>query len=216
MGTLAKAALDFIGYARPRPARGRAIAPSMPLPAPSRQGGMPLMQALALRRSQRDFSSSPLPDQVLSDLLWCAFGVNRGEGHGRTAPSAHDAQEVDIYVALPGGLYLYDPDGHDLSLVAKVDARNVTGYQDFVDEAPLDLVYVAGPLKVNGAPAEKRLVFSAVSVGAIVQNVYLYCASAGLATVVRGWLDAEAVSKALQLGHDERVICAQTVGYPVR
>lgn len=215
MSALTKAALEFIGYTHPRRARGRVIGPSTPLPPPDRTGGLPLMAALGARRSQRDFSTAPLPDQELSNLLWAAFGINRAQGHGRTAPSAHDAQEVDVYLALPGGLYVYDPDGHDLSLVARTDARGVTGYQDFVDEAPLDLVYVAGPLKVNGVSPERRLIFSAVSVGAMVQNVYLYCASAGLATVVRGWLDAEALARALQLDHDERVVCAQTVGYPM-
>lgn len=157
---------------------------------------------------------APLPQRVLSDLLWAAFGVNRAEGNGRIAPSARDAQEIDVYAALQGGLYIYEPYAHSLSLVAAVDARKVTGYQDFVDEAPLDLVYVADHWHLSAAPMEERFAHSAVAVGAIAENVYLYCASAGLATVVRGWLDRAALSKALRLSEHEHVVVTQTVGFP--
>lgn len=147
-------------------------------------------------------------------MLWAAFGISRAEGNGRTAPSARDAQEIDIYAAVPGGLYIYDPFAHSLTLVAAVDARNVTGYQDFVDEAPLDLVYVADHWHMSASPSEERYAYSAVAAGAIAQNVYLYCASAGLATVVRGWFDRKALSAALRLSEHEHVVVAQTVGYP--
>ncbi len=143
-----------------------------------------------------------------------AFGVNRAEKNGRTAPSARDAQEVDIYAALPGGAYIYDPFAHSLSLVAAIDARNVTGYQDFVEQAALDLVYVADHAHTGGERSEERLIYSAITAGAIAQNVYLYCASAGLATVVRAWFDRSALAKALHLSEHERIIVAQTVGYP--
>jgi SagB-type dehydrogenase family enzyme len=214
MSTLSKVALSFIGQLKPDRVKARAIAESIPLPRPNMLGGIPLMEALAKRRSSREFLRDPLPQRVLSDLLWAAFGVNRAEGNGRTAPTARDAQEIDIYAALPGGLYIYDPFAHKLSLVAAVDARRVTGYQDFVDEAPLDLVYVADHWHLSAAPAEERFAHSAVAVGAIAQNVYLYCASAGLATVVRGWLDRAALSKALRLSEHEHIVVAQTVGYP--
>ena len=214
MSTLSKIALGFIGQLKPERVKARAIAPSVVLPRPQTQGGMPLMQALAHRRSGRVFSSEALPQQVLSDLLWAAFGINRTEKSGRTAPSAIGAQEIDLYAALPGGLYLYDPAAHSLSLVAAVDARKVTGYQDFVDEAPLDLVYVADHAHLGAVPAERRESYSAACVGAIAQNVYLYCASEGLATVVRGWFDRPALSTALRLSEHEHVVLAQTVGYP--
>jgi SagB-type dehydrogenase family enzyme len=175
---------------------------------------MPLMQALARRRSSREFSPTALPPQVLSSLLWAAFGINRPENNGRTAPTARDAQEIDIYAALPGGLYSYDPFSHSLSLVAAVDARNVTGYQDFVEEAPLDLIYVADHAHMDAMSSDERYAYSAVAAGAIMQNVYLYCASTGLATVVRAWFDRTTLSKALRLTEHERVIVAQTVGYP--
>ncbi len=213
MGTLTKMALSFIGHNKPSRATGRSLAPALALPTPQRSGGMPLMQAFSERRSRREFATAPLADQVLSNVLWAAFGVNRNDGKGRTAPSARNAQEIDVYAALPGGLYLYDAGTHSLVLVARVDARKVTGYQDFVDEAPLDLVYVADHAHMTGGSAEQRLAFSAVCVGAIVENVYLYCASEGLATVVRGWLDSQALARALQLSGDEHVIAAQTVGY---
>ena len=214
MSTLTRVALSFIGQLKPDRVKTRAIAEAILLPRPNTQGGIALMDALARRRSTREFSPAALPQQVLSDLLWAAFGINRAEGNGRTAPSARDAQEIDIYAALPGGLYIYDPFAHSLTLVAAVDARNVTGYQDFVDEAPLDLVYVADHGHVSASPSEESYAYSAVTAGAIAQNVYLYCASAGLATVVRGWFDRTALSKALCLSEHEHIIVAQTIGYP--
>jgi SagB-type dehydrogenase family enzyme len=214
MSTLTKVALSFIGQLKPDRVKARSIAPSIALPRPDKQGGVSLMQALTTRRSCREFSATALPQQVLSGLLWAAFGINRPESNGRTAPSARDAQEIDIYAALSGGLYIYNPFAHSLSLVAAVDARNVTGYQDFVDEAPLDLVYVADHAHMGTSASEQSRIYSAVAAGAIAQNVYLYCASAGLAAVVRGWFDRSALSKALGLSEHEYIIIAQTVGYP--
>lgn len=189
MSTLAKVALGFIGQLKPDRVKARAIAPSMPLPRPDTHGGLPLMRALAHRHSSRSFSSSPLPQQVLSNLLWAAFGINRPETNGRTAPSSVGAQEIDLYAALPGGLYIYDPFAHSLTLAAAVDARRVTGYQDFADEAPVDLIYVADHAHMSVVPSERRDAHSAMCAGAIAQNVYLYCASEGLATVMRSWFD---------------------------
>ena len=214
MSTLAKVALGFIGQLKPARATTRAAAPAISLPRPDTRGGLPLMQALAHRHSSRSFARDPLPQQVLSNLLWAAFGINRVEHQGRTAPSAIGAQEIDIYAALPGGLYVYDPLAHSIALVAAVDARRVTGYQDFVDEAPIDLIYVADHAHLGVVPAERRQAYSAVCAGAIAQNVYLYCASEGLATVVRGWFDHAALARALGLGAEEHVLLAQTVGYP--
>jgi SagB-type dehydrogenase family enzyme len=187
--------------------------PSIKLPAPDRRGGLPLMQALARRRSSREFARRPLPLPVLSSLLWAAFGVNR-RGGGRTAPSAIDAQEIDVYVALPDGAYLYDATKHALRLVAASDLRRVTGYQDFVDEAPLDLVYVADHARMKLIPAASRESYASAAAGAIAQNVYLYAASSGLATVIRAWIDRAAIADALGLTHDQQVLLSQTVGYP--
>jgi SagB-type dehydrogenase family enzyme len=212
MSTITKLALGVMGQLRPRPTRGDSRR-SIKLPAPDKRGGLPLMQALAKRRSSRVFARKPLPLPLLSSLLWAAFGVNR-RGGGRTAPSAVDAQEIDVYVALPDGAYIYDAKGHALKLVAASDVRRVTGYQDFVDEAPLDLVYVADHRRMRMVPVAQRESYASAAAGAIAQNVYLYAASAGLATVIRAWIDRNAVADALGLSHDEHVVLSQTVGYP--
>ncbi len=212
MSTLTKLALGMMGKVRPKPAIGDA-APRIALPVPQKDGGMPLMEALARRHSAREFASSELPLSVLSDLLWAANGVNRPEG-GRTAPSALNAQEIDLYLALPSGAYLYDPDEHALRLVAGADLRRVTGYQDFVDEAPVDLVFVADHGRMKLVPAHLCESYASVAAGAVSQNVYLFCANSGLATVIRAWIDRDAIADALGLNHDQQVLLSQTVGYP--
>jgi SagB-type dehydrogenase family enzyme len=171
------------------------------------------MDALAGRRSSRDFAPDALPLALLSSLLWAAYGVNRADG-GRTAPSALNAQEVDIFVALPAGAYRYDAAAHELRLVAAADLRRVTGYQDFVDEAPLDLVYVADHARLKMVPVEQRAAYAYTAAGAIAQNVYLFAAANGLATVIRAWIDRAAIAEALGLTHDQQVLLSQTVGYP--
>ena len=113
------------------------------LPPPRTSGGKPLMQALKDRHSSREFSGRELPADVLSSLLWAAFGINRPKTGGRTAPSAHDWEEIDLYVATARGLYLYDPRIHALKEILAQDIRAKTGIQSFVAEAPLNLVYVA-------------------------------------------------------------------------
>jgi SagB-type dehydrogenase family enzyme len=212
MSTLAKVALGVMGQLRPRPAKGNAKS-AIKLPAPDRRGGLPLMEAIAKRRSSREFAKTPLPLPVLSSLLWAAFGRNRRDG-GRTAPSAINAQEIDVYVALPAGAYLYDAESHSLQLIAASDLRRVTGYQDFVDEAPLDLVFVADHSRMKLIPVSQRESYASVAAGAIAQNVYLFAASAGLATVIRAWIDRSAIADALGLNHDQAVLLSQTVGYP--
>lgn len=213
MNTLTKLALGLMGQLQPRPAAGTA-SESLPLPPPSRSGGLPLIEALQRRESQRDFAPEPLDPQQLSDLLWAAAGVNRPALGGRTAPSAMNAQEVELYAAMPQGLYRYDPAAHLLRLALSSDVRRVTGYQDFVDDAALDLVYVADHARMKLVPAAQREAFAFAAAGAMAQNVYLYCASAGLATVVRAWFDRQALAQAMGLGTDEQLLLAQTVGRP--
>ena len=212
MSTATKLALGVMGRLRPRRARGGA-ARVVALPKVEPAGGLPLLAALGRRRSERDFSPAPLPLPVLSRLLWAAWGVNRPDG-GRTAPSAIDCQELDLFVALPEGTYAYDASRHALDLVTAADVRRVTGYQDFVDEAPLDLVLVADLRRMRLAPAGRREHYAWAAAGAVAQNVYLLAASEGLATVVRAWIDRRAVAAALGLAPEQRVILAQTVGYP--
>lgn len=212
MGTLTKLTLGMMGRLRPKPARGSADA-FVSLPAPKKDGGMPLMDALSRRRSTREFAATEIPSDMLSDLLWAAFGVSSSDGH-RTAPTALNAQEIDVYLALPEGAYRYDAMRHGLQLIAGSDIRRVTGYQDFVDEAPLDLVFVADYRRMTMVPVSQRESYASVAAGAIAQNVYLYAASVGLATVLRGWIDREAIATALGLSHDEHVLLSQTIGFP--
>ena len=184
------------------------------LPPPEMAGGMPLMQALKARHSTREFGSKPLPPQVLSNLLWAASGVNRPESGQRTAPSAHDWREVDVYVTTADGAYRYDPPTHTLIKVVAGDIRPLAGVQDFVATAPLNLVYVADLDRMSGASAEDKAFYSATDAGFIAQNVYLFCASSGLAVVVRGLVDRDALAAALGLTKHQRIILAQSVGYP--
>lgn len=212
MNTLTKLALGMMGRLRPGPAKGNA-ANCIALPPFSKEGGQPLYEVLAKRCSSREFAQTELSLALLSDLLWAADGINRPDG-GRTAPSAINAQEIDIFVALPSGAYRYIAAAHELHLVAGSDLRKLTGYQDFVDEAPLDLVYVADLARMRMIPAAMRESYASVAAGAIAQNVYLFAASNGLATVLRAWIDRSAVADALGLNHDQQVLLSQTVGYP--
>ena len=184
------------------------------LPAPQTTGGMPLMQVLKARHSTREFSSRKLPLQVLSNLLWAAFGVNRPESGKRTAPSAMNRQEIAIYVATADGLYVYDAKGNKLDPVLNEDVRAATGTQSFVGEAPVNLVYVADLAKAGGASAEDRALYTGADTGVIAQNVYLFCASEGLGVVVRGSVNRTALAKNMKLRPDQKIILAQTVGYP--
>ena len=213
MDTLTKMALGLMGQLRAQAVVGdphREIA----LPAAQSTGGMPLMEALASRQSQREFSSAALSPQQLSNLLWACAGVNRPDVGGRTAPSAMDAQEVDLYAAMAGGLYRYEPRAHRLVLTVAADVRRVTGYQDFVDEAALDLVYVGELGRMKLVPAALRESYAFVAAGAMSQNASLYCASQGLATVIRAWFDRDALAQAMALTGEQRILLAQTVGHP--
>lgn len=184
------------------------------LPAPQVNGGKPLMQALGERKSSREFGAGQLPPQVLSNLLWAAFGVNRPGAGGRTAPSAHDRQVIDVYVAGAAGLYRFDAKRHALQAVAAQDIRALTGTQDFVKDAALNLVYVADFARMDAGLSEQdKQVAAAADVGFIGQNVYLYCASEGLATVVRGSIDKAPLAKAMGLKPTQWIVLAQSVGY---
>lgn len=207
---------------RPRPSDAAGDLQPVRLPAPRVQAGGPLMHLLQQRHSTRDFDEArKLPPQVLSDLLWAAWGVNRPEAGKRTAPSAMNWQEVDLYVALEEGLYLYDPRENELRPVLAEDVRARTGrfIQPFVAGAPVNLVYVAdfSRVSVTGKIAvseEEKTIYASATTGCIVQNVYLFCAAEGLGTVVRGLINKPALRSALGLGDHQKIILAQTVGYP--
>jgi nitroreductase len=183
------------------------------LPAPRKEAGKPLMQALQSRRSIREFSSRALPPQVLSDLLWAAYGVNRPSGD-RTAPYWRHIMVIDVYAAMADGVWLYDPKQHALRSHLETDIRAQTGLQDFVATAPLNLVYVAHGERMKDISPEERRLYGSVDAAFAGQNVYLFCASEGLATVFRGAVDHEKLNQAMRLGNGQFVTFAQTVGYP--
>jgi SagB-type dehydrogenase family enzyme len=183
------------------------------LPAPQTEIGKPLMQALAKRQSNREFDKKDLGLQELSNLLWAADGVNRPDSGKRTAPSAVNWQEIDIYIAKADGLYLYDAKKHSLELILKEDIRALTGSQPFVKDAPINLIFVADFSKMSRGHDENKAAYAAMDTGYISQNVYLYCASEGLSTVVRGSVDKTSLAKTMKLGENQKIIAAQTVGY---
>ena len=186
----------------------------IPLVKPQMDSGRLLMHVLKDRKSSREFNNRKLPIRVISNLLWSAGGVNRPETGKRTVPSARNWQEIDIYVAMAKGLYLYDPKKHQLQPVLAQDIRALTGSQTYVREAPLNLIYVADYHRMENAANEVKDLYSAVDTGFIAQNVYLYCASEGLATVARGTVDRAALAQAMKLRPEQRIILAQSVGYP--
>ena len=185
------------------------------LPPPQTTGGGELLNALKARRSSRAFSPRPLSQELLSTLLWAAFGVNRPATGGRTAPSAHGWQEIDVYAALPDALYGYDATSHTLALAVARDLRELTGVQDYVGAAPLNLVYVVDFSRMQeDAREEDRIFFSATDAAVIAQNVYLCCAALNLATVVRGLVDRKRLAMAMELRREQRIVLAQSVGHP--
>ena len=199
-----------------------AVPPSFDLPKPQLQGGRPLMQALNSRKTNRNISDEKLSPQMLSNLLWAAWGVNRTATRGRTAPSAMNVQEIDLYVFLAEGVYLFDAPSQSLKPLLAGDHRARTGSQDGVGKAPVSLVFVADLDKYGasrggrGVDAERQATWSYAHCGFIAQNVYLFAASEGLASWFRAMVDAPALAKLLNLRPAQRVLCSQGVGYPAK
>lgn len=206
--TTLTAAVLLAGTSCPIPAE------TLQLPAPQTEAGRPLMQALKDRATNREISARSLDAQALSNLLWAAFGVNRPETGGRTAPSAWDHQEIDLYVFTSDAVYLYEPAGHSLKTVLEGDHRDWTGSDEFSKQAPVTLVYVADHSRSPKTRVETKPFYAAIVTGSIGQNVYLYCASAGLATVIHDGADKRALGKGLEMRADQQIILAQAVGYP--
>jgi SagB-type dehydrogenase family enzyme len=181
---------------------------------PDTTGGMPLMQALKERQSNRDFSTDTLSLKVLSNLLWAACGINRAGSGKRTAPSAMNWQEIDVYITTAKGAYLYDYKNHKLVQTLEEDIRAKTGGQEYVKDAPINLVYVSDYAKAGDMPDSVKAMYTTADAGFIAENVYLFCASEGLSTVVRGYVDKEALAKLMKLRPTQHIVLAQTVGYP--
>lgn len=172
-----------------------------------------MIAALQQRHSTREYSDRPIPKQLLSDLLWAAFGINRPNGD-RTAPYWRHVMVIDLYLALADGVWIYEPKAHTLLLHLADDIRGQTGHQDFVATAPLNLIYVAHGERMTDISPEERRLYASVDTGFIGQNVYLFCASEGLATVFRGAVDYPKLARTLRLPGQQFVAFAQTVGYP--
>ncbi len=183
-------------------------------PKPTGYKRVTLLDALKLRKSSRTYSERPLSEESLSNLLWAAYGINRPGLKLRTAPSALNWQEIGIYVVKADGVFIFEPIDHGLKQVSTKDIRGLTGRQKFVETAPVNLVFVADFSKTGGVRDDQTELLSAANTGFISQNVYLYCAAEGLATVVRNYIDRPTLAKALKLNPDQQIILAQTVGYP--
>ena len=181
--------------------------------SPQIDGGKPLMQVLQKRSTSREFSPEMLPPQVLSNLLWAAYGINRADVAKRTVPSASNCQEIDLYVSMASGLYLYDAKANRLEPALNEDIRSLAGKQPFVKTAPVNLIMVADFSRMGKYSDEDKEIYSHTDAGFIGQNVYLFCASEGLATVFRASVDRPALAKAMKLREDQKILFSQTVGY---
>ncbi|MDR0609051.1 MAG: nitroreductase family protein [Planctomycetaceae bacterium] len=179
------------------------MAQDITLPSPQRSGGKPLLDAINERQSIKDPAGTPIDWQTLSDLLWAAYGFNREDR--RVVPSPLNMQELSVYVVLKEGVYLYDAKNNKLIEKVKGDHRTVAGKQDYVYVAPVNLLYVVDKSKETGTGAY-------ISCGCAAQDVYLVCASKGLACAVRTSIDKNAVSKLLKLDNQYEVIAGQTIG----
>ncbi len=183
------------------------------LPKPVREGGKPLIETLNERKTGRAFATREIEPQLLSSLLWAANGINRSDGR-RTAPTGMNVQDIDVYVMTKDGVYSYEAKENILKQVGKPgDYRAVAGKQEFAQKAPLNLFYVQDTTKSMKADQLSNMRYGGIHAGAIMQNVYLFCAQEGLSTVARAYLDYEALAKTLNLKSTQRIILGQTVGY---
>ncbi len=185
------------------------------LPTPSKSGGMPLMEALSKRSTNRSMDSTRhLNEQQLSDLVWAAWGINRPDGR-RTAPSALNRQEIDLYLIGRSGAYLYDATDHKLIPVAEGDHRAEVNNQEFTKTGDWILIFVADYSRMmNPDDTQQNAITSGVDAGLIAQNVYLYGASEGLAVVVHMSLNQKEIADILHLGETQHIVLGQTVGLP--
>lgn len=199
LGVLIALVLTVVGmcfFGLPDVARAASAEKRVALPKPATTGGKPLMEALAVRSANREFANKPLDDQTLSNLLWATWGVNRPDGR-RTAPSAMNKQDIHVYAALESGVWLYDAVANELVLAMEGDTRATFG------GAPLTLLFAVP----ESSPA------GGMHAGSLYQNAGLFCASAGLANVVKT-TGARELDGKLSLPGDYQIIVVQSVGYP--
>ena len=170
-----------------------------------------IMEALSARRTERAFSNDNLTNQQIADLLWAANGVNRVEDGKRTAPSARNAQEIDVYLFTPVAIYRYEAVSHSLKLVKEGDFRTSAGTQPFYAAASVAISLVVDFGKMEGFDEEAKAFYSATDVGYVSQNIYLYCAAENLGTVVCGSVDREAVANLLGI-QNGKVLLSHAIG----
>ena len=182
------------------------------LKAPDTTGGKPLMTAMKNRKTDRVFQGKALSEKHLSELMWVAYGVNRDNGK-RTVPSARALYPLQVYVVKADGIYLYNPHKHLLEPVKAGDYRKFCGTQDFVEKAPLNLIYIADYRKLTNMNDQQRAVYAGLDAAHCCQNVYLYCASEGLKVVERASVKGDELLKAIGLDVNYHFVIAQTVGY---
>lgn len=184
------------------------------LPSPVKTGGKPLMEALNARQSAREFSAKELSMQMLSDLLWAADGINRPDVDKRTAPTAMNWQDMEVYVILRSGIYKYMAKENNLKLIKTGNYMKNAGKQDYVEKAALNLVFVSNTSKMAKATTnDDKILFAGIHTGCIVQNVYLYCASVGLNTVTRRNIDLVELKKTMELSAEYMIVTSQTIGF---
>ncbi len=189
---------------------------TIPLPVADKSNPMTLMQALQQRHSQRAFAADrPLGDDTMSQLLWAACGVNRPESKKITAPSAINAQDIQIYVCRVDGAYLYEPLAHQLRKITDKDLRQlVAGRQKAMADAPAFLLLVSDQRKFGGGSTNGSLLSGAMDAGYVSQNICLACTALGLATVPRASMDKEQLKSALGLDGQQVPMINHPVGYP--
>ncbi len=214
--SIVSGALACVAYASGQGTSNKAIKP-IDLPPPQTDGGKPLMQALKARQSISKFADRMLSPQMLSNLLWAAVGVNRPDGQRTSStPAPAEFGEIEVYVITADGLYLYDAKGNKLVGLLSDDLRALAGKQDYVKTAPINLIYVKDFTVYlrEGMSIENQYWYSGRSTAMVGENVYLFCASEGLATILRAGIDRETLSKAMRLRPEQRIIFEQPVGYP--
>ena len=184
------------------------------LPQPNLDRSGSTMKAFSKRQSTREYATKEINLSDLSDLLWAANGINRPESGKRTAPSAMNRQDVDVYVILPKGSYIYNPQKHELELVAEGDNRPlVAGRQEFVNAAPVCIVLVSDQSRFGDRQGEHSKLMGAMDAGIVSQNISLFCSSADLATVARASMETEKLAKALKLTDSQILMMNHPVGY---
>lgn len=183
------------------------------LPEPQKEGGISLREALARRRSTRSYSTAEIPLQTLSNILWAGWGFSHGQGQLRTAPSSHNRQDIDLYVFLSSGVYIYDAAANSLVQISEEDLRRTTCVQEYTFDAPLQIAMISDTSKITGKTQEGIIEAVSANAAYISENLYLACAAEGLSTVARLMIPLEDMRKALNLRPEQRISIVQTVGY---